>query len=514
MAPSARAPGLSSSPLADTTMPDDLRRGTVLVVGGTGGVGKRVVERLRKRGMRVRAIVRNKSKGLAFLSGGKEPSLKNDGLEIAAADITKPEEIRPHLFRDVVAVIICSAAIVTPREGDTPDREKYYQGIKFFEPMVVDSPEEVDFRGVQNVVEAAQRFASLDTLKLFSAQPGFHDTWEAWGPLDDVVMGGVSESNIKLEPGAAEPNTGATVAAVFSGEVKTANFGGFVSVRTRKFDPPLDLSAYEGLRLRIKGDGSRYKMQIRDNAGWDSPSWGMGFDTVKDEWVTVDLPFSDFVQNFRNMKTKDPSAKLKTNEIYSLQLMLSKFEFDGELNPSFTPGKFRLVVQSMEAYPDESAKSPRLIQVSSAGVTRPGRPGLDLEKEPPAVRMNDMLGGILTYKLKGEDVVRDSGVTYSVIRPCALTEEPAGAPLQIGQGDEIKGKISREDVADLVVASLLTPAAANKTYEIKCTLPFSEPWQPKADAPRERPLTFWAELLEPTKTGIDGKTQGVVVAAK
>ena len=28
------------------------------------------------------------------------------------------------------------------------------------------------------------------------------------------------------------------------------------------------------------------------------------------------------------------------------------------------------------------------------------RAGLDLEKEPPAVRMNDMLGGILTYKLK------------------------------------------------------------------------------------------------------------------
>ena len=26
--------------------------------------------------------------------------------------------------------------------------------------------------------------------------------------------------------------------------------------------------------------------------------------------------------------------------------------------------------------------------------------------EPPAVRMNDMLGGILTYKLASEDVLR------------------------------------------------------------------------------------------------------------
>ena len=28
------------------------------------------------------------------------------------------------------------------------------------------------------------------------------------------------------------------------------------------------------------------------------------------------------------------------------------------------------------------------------------RPGIDLSQEPPAVRMNDELGGILTYKLK------------------------------------------------------------------------------------------------------------------
>lgn len=38
--------------------------------------------------------------------------------------------------------------------------------------------------------------------------------------------------------------------------------------------------------------------------------------------------------------------------------------------------------------------------MGSAGVTRPGRPGLDLDKQPPAVRMNDELGGLLTWKLK------------------------------------------------------------------------------------------------------------------
>lgn len=38
--------------------------------------------------------------------------------------------------------------------------------------------------------------------------------------------------------------------------------------------------------------------------------------------------------------------------------------------------------------------------MGSAGVTRPERPGLDLSKQPPAVRLNKELGSILTFKLK------------------------------------------------------------------------------------------------------------------
>ena len=64
-------------------------------------------------------------------------------------------------------------------------------------------------------------------------------------------------------------------------------------------------------------------------------------------------------------------------------------------------------------------------------------------QEPPAVRMNDELGGLLTWKLAGEDVIRGSGIPYAIVRPTALTEEPAGADLEIAQGDNLKGKISR-----------------------------------------------------------------------
>lgn len=58
-----------------------------------------------------------------------------------------------------------------------------------------------------------------------------------------------------------------------------------------------------------------------------------------------------------------------------------------------------------EPHHQPAAAAARFIHVSSAGVTRPNRPGINVDQEPPAVKLNDALGGLLTYKLAGEDVV-------------------------------------------------------------------------------------------------------------
>ena len=63
--------------------------------------------------------------------------------------------------------------------------------------------------------------------------------------------------------------------------------------------------------------------------------------------------------------------------------MLSKFEYDGELNPSFKAGDFALPLSSIHGVNTAQARSPRaakIVHVSSAGVTRVNRSGLDLEK--------------------------------------------------------------------------------------------------------------------------------------
>lgn len=418
----------------------------VLVAGATGGVGKRVVKRLQQQGIRVRALVRDSKKAQEILG-------KN--VELVEGDITLAETLTPLVTEGVEAVICCTGTRVQPVEGDTPNREKYYQGIKFYMPEVVDVPEIVEYKGVNNLVQAVRsQLIKAGEKTIFDFTKPTEDLKETWGALDDIVMGGVSESSIRLID-----NT-----ALFTGNVSTANSGGFASVRTRNFESALDLTGFSGIQLRVKGDGKRYKLIVRSEAKWDGIGYCYSFDTVYNIWITVTIPFEQLIPVFRAKTVKDGS-RLNTQTIYSFQLMLSKFEYDGALNPKFTPGGFQLQLESVKAYSQQEL--PRFVMVSSAGVTRPGRPGINLEEEPPAVRMNDMLGGILTWKLKGEDSVRSSGIPYTVIRPCALTEEPGGKALIFDQGDNIKGKVSREDIAQLCVEALDFPEACNVTFEVK-----------------------------------------------
>ena len=184
---------------------------------------------------------------------------------------------------------------------------------------------------------------------------------------------------------------------------------------------------------------------------------------VYDYPTTIQIPFKDLIPVFRAKTVEE--ARLNTEKIYSMQLMLSKFEYDGELNPKFEAGSFKLEVEYIKAYGGKA--KPQLVQISSAGVTRPNRPGINLAEEPPAVRMNEQLGGILTWKLKGEEVIRDSDLTYTIIRPCALTEQPGDKTLYAEQGDNLRGQVSRDAIAELCIQAINSPAAVNKTFEVR-----------------------------------------------
>lgn len=421
---------------------------TILVAGATGGVGKRVVQKLLAQNYQVRALVRDEERGKSILG---------DRVELFEADITIPETLKSEMMVGINAVICCTGTKVQPVEGDTPNREKYYQGIKFYMPEVVDTPELVEYEGIKNLVRViSQNAPNMGEKVIFDFANPDIDFQETWGTVNDVVMGGVSQSQIRL----------AENRAIFTGIVSTDNNGGFASVRTRNFEPPMDLSDYEGIEIRVTGDGKRYKFITRCEGKWDGVGYCYSFDTIHDYPTTIRIPFQDLIPVFR-AKTVQEASQFDSTKVYSMQLMLSKFEYDGELNPKFEAGSFKLEIEYIKAY--GGATTSQLVQVSSAGVTRPGRPGINLEEEPPAVRMNDRLGGILTWKLKGEEAIRSSDLTYTIVRPCALTEQPGNKVLYAEQGDNLRGQVSRDSIAELCIQAMNLPEAVNKTFEVNET---------------------------------------------
>lgn len=423
----------------------------ILVVGATGGVGKRVIKLLIDSGETVRVLVRDEGRArqlFTTLFGGNLPNR----LEFFGGDLTIPASLTPGLMANVTAVICCSGTKVQPVEGDTPRREKYYQGLKFYLPEVVDVPEQVEYAGIKNLLAVVKEHIQPKDRELINFRQRNSPQLD-WYSVDDGVMGGVSASQWRLTDDRA----------LFTGEVSTANNGGFASVRSPNFQPPLDLSNAEGIQLRIQGDGKRYKFIARSETQWDGLSYCYSFDTFNNRPQTVCIPFDQLIPVFR-AKTVPEKGPFNTRQVSAFQLMHSKFEYDGNLNPSFSPGMFGLEIETIKTYSNHL--TPQFIHVSSAGVTRPGRPGLNLEEEPPAVRMNEQLGGILTWKLKGEDAIRASGLTYTIIRPCALTESENQEMLNFAQGDNIRGQVSRMAIAKLCVDSLKLAEAGGKTFEV------------------------------------------------
>ena len=111
-----------------------------------------------------------------------------------------------------------------------------------------------------------------------------------------------------------------------------------------------------------------------------------------------------------------------------------------------------------------AAQVPRLVVVSGAGVTK---------IESPAYRFLNLFGGRMDAKLAGEATVRSiyasapSSLAYTIVRPSGLMLGVAKGPgaLELNQGDEVAGSMSRADVAAVCVECALSEAAARTTFE-------------------------------------------------
>ncbi|CAN6695037.1 unnamed protein product [Malus baccata var. baccata] len=113
----------------------------------------------------------------------------------------------------------------------------------------------------------------------------------------------------------------------------------------------------------------------------------------------------------------------------------------------------------------------RIVLVSSVGVTK--------SNELPWSIMN--LFGVLKYKKMGEDMLRNSGLPFTIIRPGRLTDGPytsydlntllkatAGKrrAVLLGQGDKLVGEVSRHVVAEACIQALDIECTEGQIFEV------------------------------------------------
>jgi len=147
----------------------------------------------------------------------------------------------------------------------------------------------------------------MNTMRLFE----FDSEEDAWPGVNDGVMGGVSSGRMRIADGIA----------VFEGTVSLENKGGFASVRSGPIGR--DLSSCSGIQLRLRGDGKRYQFRIKTREDRTAPTYGLRFETLKDRWIEIELPFSEFTASFRGRKLPD-DPPIEPEKIVTLGFLISE----------------------------------------------------------------------------------------------------------------------------------------------------------------------------------------------
>jgi uncharacterized protein YbjT (DUF2867 family) len=75
--------------------------------------------------------------------------------------------------------------------------------------------------------------------------------------------------------------------------------------------------------------------------------------------------------------------------------------------------------------------------------------------------------GLMDYKWEGEELLRKSGIPYTIVRPGQLIDAHYSRKILVGQTNAHLGKpISRYDVAGVCVAAAMSEKAKNTTFEL------------------------------------------------
>lgn len=410
---------------------------TVLIVGASGRVGRIVTRKLLLRGYAVKALVR-----------------KREGLERAVALPTAVEVIQGDIgemavcqeaVKGVNKVIFCAAA----RSTLTADLLR------------------VDDRGVMNLAKALQdennRLSKSQRLKynprakkeIADFSSTYHQArWDVTyvgSPADESDKGS-SFRDAYVNSATAEISEEDNL--VFEGILMARGAIAEVGARISSKLPGGDhrMAHTEGLALRVRGDGHFYLCIVETVGG---ARYGARFPT-RPGYLTVRLPYAAFRSEFQGQPPLDSDKVSGMSIRYENKRMpgvtAARAARVGKVDDTKPDQQFCLEVDWIKALP--SGTEPDVVLVSCAGRSRPGVSAQELEK-------------IISFKRRGEENLRLSGLGYAIIRPGTLVEEPGGyRGLVFDQGDRITQPISAADVADICLRALHEPEARNKTFDV------------------------------------------------
>ncbi|MBS4035361.1 MAG: CIA30 family protein [Ignavibacterium sp.] len=131
---------------------------------------------------------------------------------------------------------------------------------------------------IANIMFTSQQSGRNDVLLNASIMK----TENRWRIVNDGVMGGLSSSKTIVQDDKI----------IFSGDVSLENNGGFASLRSPVKE--YDFSKSTGVEIRIKTDGKRYSISMKETNYFTGLFYTSTFETKKDEWITVKIPFDNF----------------------------------------------------------------------------------------------------------------------------------------------------------------------------------------------------------------------------
>ena len=169
--------------------------------------------------------------------------------------------------------------------------------------------------------------ATTDSTRTLFASQG-EEELSQWLAVNDGVMGGLSQGKASLTEDSC---------LLFDGTISLENNGGFASIRTVLAE--FDLGDYKGVRLRVKGDGRKYQFRIRTDERFDGIAFKLDFQTTKDTWMEIDLPFASFLPTYRGRILND-TPPLAAGEIRQLGFLIA----------DKNAGPFKLIVDRIEAF--------------------------------------------------------------------------------------------------------------------------------------------------------------------